>query len=92
MMCNGKGILFTQAIEIRFDLFPVGVVFFDGVLYRLMIKVWIFLVKIFHFVRLAGAEWSKKRKNLQVLVGGFSENLNLRLSTGLECEAGFSGY
>ena len=26
------------------------------------------------------------------LVGGISENLNLRLSTGLECEAGFSGY
>ena len=26
------------------------------------------------------------------LVGGFSENLDLRLSTGLECEAGFSGY
>ncbi len=26
------------------------------------------------------------------LIGGFSENLNLRLSTGLECEAGLSGY
>jgi len=26
------------------------------------------------------------------LIGGFSENLNLRLSMGLECKAGLSGY
>jgi len=35
--------------------------------------------------------WPEKEKP-PGLFGGFSENLNLRLSTGLECEAGFSGY
>jgi len=33
-----------------------------------------------------------KKEKPPGLVGGFSENLNLRLSTGLECEAGFTGY